>query len=616
MRYPTLYEESVSRQMIDTFGGYNHNLRIGDGEFYDMKNLTSDDYPVLSARGQRGLYTTGQPVDPVGLIAKDSLCYVDGGDFVMNGKTVEDFTLLTDCNTCRYGKNGSNTCAAYAEDKTVCQKQLISMGAYVIILPDKKYINTADTTDHGDIEAGFTSSEDVTFSLCRGDSTDYTAEYIKGSAPEDAADGALWIDTGSVPNALKQWSASSGMWVQIASTYVKISSTGIGKAFELYDGIEISGLDGELQNEDGDTIEDSSELAALNGAAVVWDKGDDYIVIVGMLSAARMIQNPVTITRAMPNMDLVIECGNRLWGCRYGTAANGEVVNEIYSSKLGDFKNWSCSMGISTDSWVGQVGTDGPFTGAISHLGYPLFFKENHLHKVYISSTAAHQVADTPCQGVQRGCERSLCLVGNVVYYKGRDGVCAYDGSLPVEISQALGNVRYDNAVAGAIGSKYYISMDDMEGNTHLFVYDSAKGVWCKEDDLRVDSFCSCRGELYAISGGRIVAMLGSGEQDAAPVEWMAQTGMIGLSTPDMKYISRLILRLTLPEGSSLRVSAEYDSCGRWKQLFTIHGHGTQAFTLPVRPVRCDHMRLRLEGDGPMKLFSVTKTIEQGSDVR
>ena len=593
MAFPNLRVPSASRQMVDVFKGYNHHLRIGDGEFFDMKNLTSDDYPVLSTRGQRGLYTENHPVAPVGLIAKDSLCYVDGGDFVMNGY--------------RYDMDLSDE-----------PKQLVSMGAYVIILPDKKYINTANTNDRGNIEAEKTTTENVTFSLCRVDVGDYDTEYIQGSAPEDPADGAMWIDTSTVPNALKQWSASSGMWIQIASTYVKIYSpgSGIGTAFELYDGITISGLTGELHTETGDKIEDSSELAALEGAALVWDKGEDYIVVVGMLSTTRTIKDSITISRKMPDMDFVIECSNRLWGCRYGTAANGQVVNEIYSSKLGDFKNWNCKLGISTDSWAVPVGTDGPFTGAISHLGHPLFFKENHLHKVYISSTAAHQLADTPCQGVQRGCERSLCLVGNVVYYKGRDGVCAYDGSLPVEISQALGSVRYDNAVAGAIGSKYYISMDDMEGNTHLFVHDSEKGIWHREDDLRVDCFCSCRGELYAISGGNIVTMLGSGEQNAAPVEWMAQTGMIGLSTPDMKYISRLILRLTLPEGSSLRVSAEYDSSGRWVQLFTVTGHGTRAFTLPVRPIRCDHMRLRLEGNGPMKLFSVTKTIEQGSDVR
>ena len=36
MEYPTLYVKQKSRQMSDAFLGYNHNLRIGEGEFYDM----------------------------------------------------------------------------------------------------------------------------------------------------------------------------------------------------------------------------------------------------------------------------------------------------------------------------------------------------------------------------------------------------------------------------------------------------------------------------------------------------------------------------------------------------------------------------------------------------
>ena len=73
MQLPTLSELATSRSVIDAFGGYNHNLRIGDGEFYDMKNLTSTYYPILSPRGQRGTYAS--PTNPQGLIAKDSLCY-------------------------------------------------------------------------------------------------------------------------------------------------------------------------------------------------------------------------------------------------------------------------------------------------------------------------------------------------------------------------------------------------------------------------------------------------------------------------------------------------------------------------------------------------------------
>ena len=95
----------------------------------------------------------------------------------------------------------------------------------------------------------------------------------------------------------------------------------------------------------------------------------------------------------------------------------------------------------------------------------------------------------------------------------------------------------------------------------------------------------------------------------------MAQTGLLGLSLPDMKYISRLLLRMTLPEGSQLSGYAQYDSCGKWEHLFTINGTGTRSFLLPIRPVRCDHMQLRLEGTGDCKLYSITKSIEQGSDI-
>ena len=82
MKYPTLAELNTSREWLDVFGGYNHNLRIGEGEFYEMKNLSSDHYPILSPRSKRGIYAT--PGTPKGMVAKDALCYIDGDKFVIN----------------------------------------------------------------------------------------------------------------------------------------------------------------------------------------------------------------------------------------------------------------------------------------------------------------------------------------------------------------------------------------------------------------------------------------------------------------------------------------------------------------------------------------------------
>ena len=583
MRYPTLKAPGGSREMLDTFKGYNHNLRIADGEFFEMQNMTSSNYPLLSPRGKRGVYAAESTQAPSALIAKDSLCWVDGRDFFINEYRI-DLGL---------GEEGP--------------KQLVSMGAYVIILPDKKYINTLDLTDFGSLDASFTTTADVTFELCTVDGEAYADATVSDTEPEEPENLALWIDTSSTPHTLKKYSASSGMWVAIATTYIKLSCLGIGAAFRQYDGVTISGvLDERLQD--------------LNANMVLWGCGDDHIIVTGILDAVttQLIDDgAITLERKMPAVDFVTESDNRLWGCRYGVANNGEVVNEIYACKLGDFRNWNCFMGLATDSYAASCGTDGPFTGAITHLGYPLFFKEGFVHKIHGNYPANFQIQATALRGVQRGCHRSLAIVGEILYYKARHAVVAYDGSLPVEVSAAFGEERYSEAVSGAHGNKYYISMADTRGVWHLMVYDTSKGLWHREDNLRADWFCSCREELYAIEHGtgKIITMLGSGTQDKGKVKWMVQTGVIGTDMPDMKYISRLLIRLSLEIGAKVRLYAQYDSTGGWESLGTVTGTDLRSFPLPIIPRRCDHMRLRIEGEGDAKIYSITKTIEQGSDI-
>ena len=577
MLYPTLTELNTSRTLIDVFKGYNHNLRIGEGEFFDMKNLSSDSYPVLSPRPKRGIYAT--PNAPQGMVAKDALCYVDGGDFIINEYRVS-MGLTTD-------------------DKP---KTLISMGAYVIIMPDKKYINTADYSDHGKIEAEVKTSSAVTFELCKVDGSEYEDVVTSASPPAEPKNLDLWIDTSSVPHQLKQYSDVTTMWSAIATTYIKIKATGIGKPFSVSDGVTIEGVE---------------DIPDLNASMVIWAKGDDYIVVTGILDEVTTQETAITVARRMPNMDFIIESENRLWGCRYGPARNGEVVNEIYACKLGDFKNWNCFMGISTDSYAASVGTDGQFTGAITHLGYPLFFKETCVHKVYGNYPANYQIQTTACRGVQKGCERSLSIVNEVLYYKARSGVCAYDGSLPMEISSALGEVSYYNAVAGTLGNKYYISMSDASESWHLFVYDTLKGMWHREDDTQAVDFCNCRGDLYYIdyADNQIKTVRGTGVLETNPIEWEAVTGIIGTDSPDKKYISRMDVRMSLVVGARASFFCEYDSSGEWEHLFTMDGINLRSFAIPIKPQRCDHLRLKIIGSGEAKIFSICKTIEQGSDV-
>lgn len=237
------------------------------------------------------------------------------------------------------------------------------------------------------------------------------------------------------------------------------------------------------------------------------------------------------------------------------------------------------------------------------------------MHKVYGNYPANYQIQTTSCRGVQKGCSKSLSIVNEVLYYKSRSAVCAYDGSLPVEMSSSLGEVAYSDAVAGTLGNKYYISMADESGVYHLFVYDTKKGMWHREDNTQAKDFCTCRGDLYFISNDKkIKTVLGTGEKEKERVRWMAETGIIGTDMPDKKYISRLDVRLSVTLGTRLYFYIQYDSSGEWEHIFTLAGRSLSSFSIPIRPRRCDHLRLRIEGDGEAKIFSICKTIEQGSN--
>ena len=597
MRLPKLSGASASRSTVDVFGGYDHNLRIADGSWYDMENMSSDLYPVMSPRTPRGIVKKNCKI--LGMVSNNGLCYVEGSNFIRPNGTVVEMGL-------------NNT----------TEKNLVSMGAFVVIMPDKKWINVT-TGKYGDIEASF-YAENAGYIIrqCWPDGSLFENVKQSETAPGEPANGDLWLDLSGDEPSLKQWSSSSKTWISIITNHVQIWAPGIEINFEKGDsfigtfGGTSVGNKAALQTL-GEIKNEKEGYCEFHCTLTIVDKGDNYIVVRGTLGALSTGgTGMIKLHRKMPDMDFVIESGNRLWGCKYGDTDNG-FVNEIYASKLGDFKNWNCFMGISTDSWVGAVGSDGQFTGAITHLGYPLFFKENVLHKVYISGSGGHGIQDTACRGVQKGCERSLAIVNEVLYYKARHAVCAYDGSLPVEISSAMGDEYYGNAVAGAHGNKYYISMQNTTGQDYnLFVYDTAKGIWHREDETQVDAFCSCRDEMYFVdhADGSIKTVHGTGEKSADPVEWMVQTGPLGTGMPDMKYISRLTVRLSLEEEATADFYIQYDSIGQWDKLCTVEGTHLRSYAVPIRPRRCDHFRLRIQGQGDAKIYSMTKTIEQGSD--
>ena len=585
--YPKMRFQQTEQDVIDGFGGYDHRLRIGDGAWYDTKNLSSDHAPLLSTRKRRA--DTHRRARA--LLEKQALAYVG-----------EDGTLYY------------NFLPTPVTGLSSGDKQLVGMGAYIVVFPDKVYLNTEDQTDHGSLEA-FYGPQSASYALCRFDGTAVSAAYTQSSEPAAPQNGEYWIDSSEPRRVLRQWSQAQGQWISVESVYLRVSFTTLGaipSLFRVNDAVTISG----------------SSAEELNGAKVVRALGggeneQDWILVDALPDLGLGTEEEaLSLSRSVPPLDFVCECQNRLWGCRYDIGEDGRAVNEICCSALGDFRNWRRFEGLSADAWYASVGSDGPWTGAVNYLGSPIFFKENRIHRVSVSAEGAHSVAETVCRGVQRGSAKSLAVVNETLFYKSPAEVCAWQGGFPRSVSAQLGAVSYHAAAGGVIGGKYYLSMLDETGQSVLFVYDIERELWLREDELRVTDFARVGGELYAVSDGELLALLGSAELDGSTREdtlaWSATTGIQAFRLPENKRVSRYNIRLSMAAGASLGVELQYDSDGVWHSAgsVTASGAGTGHFLFPVRPHRCDHLQLRLSGQGEMRLLSISRILETGSDYR
>ena len=571
MYFPKLKAQAQQRAAVEQFGGLDRRVGHGAGCAENMENMWSGGYPALETRPRRGVMR--QLTKPHGIVEKDGLFWVDGTALYVNGAKTE--LVLSDSD-----------------------KQLVSMGAYLLIFPDKKYINTQKLTEYGSMENIQTSTGEVTFTLCY-ENGESVGSYVTGTyAPKEPGTGDLWMDTDRRVTVLRRY--DGGSWVEVTGICTKIAATGLGRGFQAGDGVTVSGC-GALE---------------LNGLHVLKAAADDWVLIPAMCRALDSQTAAVTVMRTIPEMDFVVEQGNRLWGCKYGIV-DGQAVNEVYACALGDFRNWNSFAGLSTDSYAAARGSDGAFTGAAACMGGVVFFKESCMERIYPAAGGGHQIVTVPCSGVRKGAERTVAVADGVVYYLGNDGVYAFDGSMPVCVSRALGDKRYTGGVAGGESGRYWLSAVDAAGETELLVYDTQKRLWHRQDNTAAVAFARWNGEMTVLcSDGRLLDTSGTLGTAETGFSWSAESGDLGLYTPEHKYLSRLELRLKAAAGSTVKAYVCYDGDGAWEQGGGVCGGvgQTRGAALQVRPRRCGHLRLKLAGDGPCRVYSAAAVYEKGSD--
>lgn len=381
---------------------------------------------------------------------------------------------------------------------------------------------------------------------------------------------------------------------------LRMKGEDFSKLFKVGDAVEISGCTIHAENNKTPIIReiDGNKLRFYENAFVISAGGDH--------------EESIVVKRRMPDMDFLCESDNRLWGCK---------GNTVYASKLGDIFNWNVFDGLSTDSYACDVGSAGSFTGCFTYLGYPCFFKENYIYKVYGDKPSNFQLVGSATLGVSKGSSRSFAVAGEVLYYLSPSGICAYTGGIPQSIAAPFGMSRFRNAVGGSDGRKYYVSMEDENGVWSLFLYDTEKRIWIREEEhLQVLYFGSERELTFLDTGGRIWLCPNAADvpedaekEDVSKLCSFVEFGDFTYSSPDKKGISKLQVRLEAQEGSTVTVLIRYDSSGDWEEVKALQAEKKQSFYLPIIPRRCDHFRLKFKAVGPWKLYSLSAEVYAGS---
>lgn len=363
-------------------------------------------------------------------------------------------------------------------------------------------------------------------------------------------------------------------------------------------------LDGELAEGDTVTLSGCEDLEENNVDIRIKTIEETRITFDSPVLTPGDEAGAVVLERRVPDLDFICESDSRLVG-----VSNADKT--VYISALGDPRNFYDYRGLSVSSSYIPVGTAGDFTGCIAYGGNVLLFKEEHLHRLMGDYDGNYTLYTDQVAGLQAGSERSMVILNEVLYYKGREGVYAYTGATPRIISAALGDVPYRNAAAGTDGQRYYISMERTDTKAwELLAYDTRTGLWLREEDRKAVAFVKRGGELWMLSDGAVYA-LGRGEDDEGePIAWEATFHPFDETAIRGKYPSKLLLRLELGEGAWVEVELARDG-GAFEHIWTGHGRD-HTVSIPIRPGRCDRYQLRLRGEGRCLLRAMEREFAWG----
>lgn len=533
---PRIKKIKTKRKSVKAFKGVCLRETVPDGYFQDAENMSSRSYPAVYQRPVRSKF---ENCAGVGSMYHHGEMVWTWGRYLFYGKVRVGEVIPGD--------------KAYA-----------SLGAYVVIYPDKKILNT-DTLELTDMEQETAVSSAVV-------------------SPSNA-DGTDGEET----------------------NYVKIAANGIGVGFLPGDGVRISGLDD----------------AGIGGSYLLQTVTDDFLVVIAHRTDSTEITGDIRVLRKAPDLDFICALGNRIWGCsnttrevracRLGDPTNWEVFQGISTDSYAAVVP---SPGVFTGC--------AEFMGTVIFFKeeeiIKLFGSKPSNFELSASRMPGVEIGASASIAFSNSVLFYKGLLG-VYTYDGSVPVLISDmlgwGRYAYGTAGAVDGRYYISMLDREMAKYRLFVYDTPTGSWHIENGGRIRFFACTGSDLYM---AGADGNIYAVNGAGLWfdsegAELSWDHLQELYFNWYAVTGPIALCAPDRQYVSCIHIRFSMKKEARLTIAVRYQG---ERDFFDIARFASPVdeftCTIPVQARRADSICLKLYGRGDCIITGIAHTYESGSD--
>lgn len=565
-----------AEERIIEFRGLNRKDSPDEGEMSDMKNLSSDNYPLLTPRKPRGTYELPEGVvipyrimaryGKIAMIAKDEN---DDVNFYFDGTKVAEITDLTS------------------------ESEMVAINTKICFFPQKKSISVVQSGGTASVVVGSYESLEKSITITAASPATVTISNEDARITLISVSGLAYDDALTITGTLAYTdsnNASKTKQCKVSCIIERIESYTLVLPRETF--IELTG------------------------------EGASNITFYG------------TITRTMPDLDRVIEWNNRLWGassadnCIYasklGDPKNWQYYQgtglDSYYAQQGTDGVWTGCATYSShiiffkQNSMARIYGSAPSNFQITNTKCYGVEEGSKASVVTVNDTVFYKsvIGIMAYDGGTPYCisDRFAKDFGHVV--GGTEGRKYYASIITKDIGPELMVLDIDKGVwhrEDTTRFKDTCSIDDKL----FFITNDSDELLCG-DDVFVDDYLLV-GEGTPTTGEVSIINPETPTESFDDMEWSATFGAFDEHIENRKIYSRLLIRLLRKDTSEVKVYISIND-GEWEQVYKFDPASTGGDYIPIVPRRCDRYSVKIVGKGNCSIKSLTRKVRFGTGGR